>query len=128
MNARAIPRAAISGYVKVLRLPLDLVVGRTGNEAAELTLDRTEATVLAVAGTVIGDQELKEDAARRRAAADDREEALRLRAEAQRTRSQADERLSQRHEEAERRRKSAEEQAEQRRKSAQEKRNEKKQT
>src|SRR5829696_8135396 len=117
MGLRAIPRAAVSGYVKVLRLPLDLTVARN-NEAADLAIDRAEATVLGVAATVLGDSELQEQSARKRTAADEREEALRLRGDAQRKRQEADERLSQQHQEAEAKRQRAEEQAERRRKNA----------
>jgi len=69
MNVRSIPRAVVNGYIKGLRLPLDLTVGRRG-DGAELALDRAEATARAVAGTVLGDEELRKDAAQRRAAAD----------------------------------------------------------
>ena len=110
MNARRLPRAAIGGYIKLVRLPLDMAVrvlpgnGDGSGHAAEIALDRAEATVRAIAGAVLNDSVLAEDAERRRTAADERARAMDLHAEAQRKTEEADERLEERREGAERRR------------------------
>ena len=89
MSIRAIPRTAIGGSIKAMRLPLDIAVSLLpGNGAgprptAGLALDRIEAHVRDLAGVALGDEVLREDAARRRVAADERERALRLRRAAQ---------------------------------------------
>ena len=51
-----------------------------GRETAEIAVDRADATVRDLAGGVLLDPELREDAARRRTAATEREKAVRLRA------------------------------------------------
>jgi colicin import membrane protein len=115
MSMRAIPRAAIGGSIKVMRLPLDLAVslmpGDGPRPSAGLALDRVEAHVRDIAGVALGDEVLREDAARRRVAADERERALRLRTAAQRRTSEAEERLADTHEVAEEQREQAAERA-----------------
>src|SRR5512144_1081919 len=97
MNLHTIPRAAVGGYLTALRWPLDRGLRLVGhNGASELRLDRAEASVRGVAGVVLGDPQLREDAARRHAAADEREHAQRLRAEANERREQTDEALAER--------------------------------
>src|SRR5436309_1922129 len=98
MGVRDVSRAAVGGYLKVLRMPLDTAVrvkGRRngGAAGATLALDRAEAAARDVAGIAMGDRRLREDARRRRAAADERERALRLRAEAERHEQRAEARL-----------------------------------
>jgi hypothetical protein len=107
MTTRDIPRAAVDSYLRLVRWPVDTAVGllpgddqRGARPAAELTVDRADATLRGLAGRVLADAELRQDAARRRVAADERERALHLRAEAQRTQRQADDRLSERQESA----------------------------
>jgi flagellar biosynthesis GTPase FlhF len=117
MSIRAIPRTAIGGSIKAVRLPLDIVVsllpgnGAGAGPSAALALDRIEAHVRDFAGLALGDEVLREDAARRRVAADERERALRLRAAAARRAKQADERLADTGEEAEEQREEAAERA-----------------
>src|SRR4051794_14068206 len=117
MNARVIPRTAVGGYLKLIRLPFDAAVsllpgnGTGSGPSLALALDRAEASARAVAGAVLGDPVLREDATRRRAAADERERALRLRTAAEHKTERADEHLSQRQEGAERRRAQARERA-----------------
>jgi hypothetical protein len=115
MSMRAIPRTAIGGSIKVVRLPLDLAVslmpGDGPRPSAGLALDRLEAHVRDIAGVALGDEVLREDAARRRVAADERERALRLRTAAQRRTSEAEERLANTHEVAEEQREQATERA-----------------
>ena len=115
MNVRFIPRTAITGYLRLVRLPLDAVVGLLPHDgsgagaSAELALDRTDASIRTVAGTILGDQVLLDDARRRRVAAEERRRALRLRGEAERESQEADSRLAERQERAERQRREAEE-------------------
>src|SRR5687768_11296672 len=117
MTTRTIPRAAVDVYLRVARLPVDTAVGLLPGDdqgirpAAQLTVDRADATLRDLAGLVLADRELRADAARRRIAADERERALRLRAEARRTKQQADERLGERQESAQEGREAAERRA-----------------
>jgi hypothetical protein len=128
--ARAIPRAAIDSYLRLARLPLDTAIGLLpGNDTgaapnATLALDRADATARALFGLLLGDPLLREDAQKRRAAANERERAIRLRVEAQRKTEQADSRLEQRHDEAARRRRSADQRANAQRAAAERKRDE----
>jgi hypothetical protein len=98
MSIRAIPRTAIGGSIKVARLPLDLAVSLMPDAGARpgagIALDRIEAHVRDLAGAALGDEVLREDAARRRIAADERERALRLRTAAQRRTDEAEEHLA----------------------------------
>lgn len=113
MTLRTIPRTAIGGSIKLARLPLDVAVamlpgnGSGPGQSAGLALDRFEAQVRDFAGLALGDDVLREDAAKRRLAADERERALRLRSAAARRTQEADEQLSETHEEAEKQRKKA---------------------
>src|SRR4051812_11334453 len=80
-------RNAVDGYLKLVRLPIDAAV-RFGLGNSE-TVDRADAGIRALAGRIIGDQELIRDAERRRAAVDERERAALLRVEAEQRRQQA---------------------------------------
>jgi hypothetical protein len=99
MSIRAIPRSAIGGSIKVARLPLDIAVallpgnGSGPGASAAIAVDRMEAQLRDVAGMALGDEVLRNDAAARRVAADERERALRLRSAAARRTERADERL-----------------------------------
>ena len=85
MKSRNIATATIDGYLKLLRRPADFAVGllpghRTGPAAtAKVVLDRVDASVRTLAATALGDDGLKLDAERRRAAASEREQAADLR-------------------------------------------------
>ena len=109
--------SAVGAGVKLARLPLDIAVsmlpgdGDGARPAASIAVDRWEATLRQVAGYALRDDELREDAARRRAAADERARALRLREAAERRRAEADERLADRVQTAEEQRSEAEAQA-----------------
>ena len=126
MGMREIPRSAVGGAVKLTRLPLDIVVsmlpgdgdGSGAKPAAAIAVDRFEAMLRDAAGIVLFDSELREDAMRRRIAADERELELGLRTEAERRRSEADERFSDRVADAEDRRTAAEQRAEDERQAA----------
>lgn len=97
MFLRTIPRAAVTTSLRVLRWPLDAslsLVGRGDSASpAKVVLDRADATVRAMAGTALGDDVLRRDAERRLAAADERQRAQELRAQAQAHTQQADEQL-----------------------------------
>lgn len=124
MNVRDISRTAVSSYLRLTRLPLDTAISllpgkREGSSApARLALDRADAAVRALAATLLRDPKLYEDAQRRRAAAQERERALKLRGEAARRNQQADATLDQRQEQAQRRRTQADARADARREAA----------
>jgi colicin import membrane protein len=124
MKVRDIPTTAVDSYLKLVRVPLDGAIrllpgnGAGAKPAAKLALDRIDATVRAMIAEILGDGALREDAERRRAAADEREQALRLHAEAQRAVDQADARLAERRRQADRQRQQAREHAETKREDA----------
>ena len=95
MNLRTLPRAAVGGYIKLLRWPVDRVLGRNQS------VDRAEAAARAAAGAVMGDGEMQQDAGRRHVAAKERERAEALREEASRRAEQADRELADRAQDAE---------------------------
>src|SRR5688500_5691419 len=105
MNLRSIPRAAVGGYIKAVRWPLDqtakLLRSNGDKSEAELAVDRADAAARNVAGTVLGDEELKQQAERRATAADERERAKKLRGAAEARTQQAEQELDQRREQAE---------------------------
>jgi len=78
---KEISRTAVDRYLKVVRMPVDAVLGSREGERAKslgLRVDRADAAARAAAGTALRDDSLKADAERRREAADERERALRL--------------------------------------------------
>jgi colicin import membrane protein len=124
MNVRDIPTTAVDSYLKLVRLPLDSAIrllpgnGTGAKPAAKLAVDRADATVRTLIAAILGDSALGEDAERRRAAADEREQALRLRAEAERTAEKADARLEERQQQATRQRRQAKQRADVKREDA----------
>src|SRR5436305_8401500 len=106
MNVRSIPRAAIKTSIRMTRLPLDIsfAVLSVEKRGAKLALDRADATARSLAGMLLSDDVLQEDGARRRAAAEERGRAVRLREQAAETAEEADQRVEQRHRQAQRRR------------------------
>lgn len=115
---------AVDGYLKVVKLPLESALGLLGENApaAKISLDRADATVRSLAALVLNDDVLQEDANRRRLAADERERALKLRAEAQNRSEAADEKLAEREAQAERQRQEAARRAESQREQAEKER------
>jgi fused signal recognition particle receptor len=115
MTLLTIPRAAVGGSLKLVRLPLDSALSLAGSNpsatTARLALDRLEAAVRGLAGAALGDDVLREDARRRGEAAAERERALRLRVEADRRSERADDRVAEQQEAADRRRAAAAEAA-----------------
>lgn len=117
MNARSIRRAAVDSSLRLVRLPLDVAIGRLpGNgtgarPSARLAVDRTDATLRWFAGIILSDPVLREDAELRRAALRQREHAQELRGEAQQKTEQADARLEERQDQVARQRRKAEKRA-----------------
>lgn len=92
MNVRTIPRTLVERWLAVVRAPVDLVSSRLPDDTSvRVAVDRADATVRALAGRVLRDEDLQEAADRLREAADDYERAAKLRAEAALTRERADE-------------------------------------
>jgi hypothetical protein len=107
----------LDGYLSIVKRPLDAVARRTRRNgdsasAAELVLDRMDATVRETAGRILGDDALQDDARRRRVATSERERALELKAEAAVRTQEADQEFAQRQRAAEDRRQQAERRAE----------------
>ena len=124
MNVRVIPRTALTGYLKLVRTPLDSAIGLlpgNGNgpkPTAQLAVDRADATIRFMAGALLRDPVLLEDGQRRREAADERERAVRLRTREDQTAETADTRLEQREEQASKQRRQARGTADARRRQA----------
>jgi hypothetical protein len=102
-QTRVMGHQALDGWLKLARLPIDTLTrllpnGDTGpRNAAMLIVDRVDATVRDTIGGLLGSDALRQDAHRRRIAADERERAMELRAEAAAKSRQADARLRARH-------------------------------
>src|SRR3954452_22524474 len=117
MNLRTIPRLAVNGWLTAAQWPLHRTaeaLGRRNGQATsgpELLVDRADAAVRDAVGRVTLDRELREDAARRRTAAGERERAVRLRAQAQERRSEGEEKLQEGQQRAEQQRRTAAERA-----------------
>ncbi|MBV8956477.1 MAG: hypothetical protein JO153_18040 [Solirubrobacterales bacterium] len=124
MNLRVIPRTAFTTSLRLARLPLDIAIGVLPGDGAgpksraRAAVDRADATARSVAGTLMLDPELREDARRRSLAVHEREQAIRLRSKARRTTGQARARAEQRGQQAQRRRQQAESRASRRREQA----------
>jgi hypothetical protein len=106
MALRTASRLGVEATVRTARLPFDVgtrLVGGADSPFA-LAVDRADARVRALAGIMLGDSDLRDDAARRHAATDERVRALRLREQADDLSAQADERVAQKEETADRRR------------------------
>jgi colicin import membrane protein len=123
MRLRTISRMAVGSSLKLARLPIDavlrIVATRGAAVRAELALDRAEATIRGFAGKVLGDEALQEDAHLRGEAAEERERAAQLRADADRRSERADERVAAQERATERHRAQAAETANRRRQEAQ---------
>lgn len=106
MALRTATRLGVDTSVRAARLPFDLGTRLVGGAESSLALavDRADARARALAGFILGDAELQDDAARRHAATDERVRALRLREQAERTSKSADERLADKEQVAARRR------------------------
>jgi hypothetical protein len=122
---RTLSRAAVDGSLRAARLPVDTTLRLIGR-ADTTAVDRLDATLRAVAGVVLVDEELQRDAERRRVAADERDRAATLHAEAEQARQEADERLAEDKRRAAEQRREAAEGAEARKQEAAEQREQRK--
>lgn len=106
MALRTATRFGVDASVRAARLPFDLGTRFVGGPESSLALavDRADARARALAGFVLGDADLQDDAARRHAATDERVRALRLREQAEYTSEYADERVAEKEQGAARRR------------------------
>jgi hypothetical protein len=124
MGLRDIPRTAVGGYIKLARLPIDTslkLIGRGGNgNASKLATDRVDATAREAAGSVLGDEQLKQDGRKRHQATEQRQRAVKKRARAQKLSARADTELQERSQSASQRREQAAKRASQRKETAQE--------
>jgi fused signal recognition particle receptor len=130
VNIRSIPRTAIKSYLRIVRWPLDRAIGmlpgsRESRTAAKVAVDRADAQARGVAGAVMRDKTLHEDAKRRGTAAQERERAIKLRGEAGRRTDQADTELEHRQEQVQRRRGQANQRATERRQRAEQEKEQK---
>jgi colicin import membrane protein len=115
----ALPRAAVTGWLDVVRLPVTAAARLTHHTDDEtwgpvLAFDAFEAQVMNVASTVLRDETLRQDAATARKRVDRLRDAAVLEAEAEGRRVQADQQLEARRQAAEQQATQAEERAEQR--------------
>lgn len=124
MALRTASRLGVTASVRAARLPFDVGIRLVGDSDSSLALavDRADARARALAGFVLGDPDLQEDAARRHAATDERVRALRLRERAEDVADHADERLAEQEKAAVRRRAGAVDAAQRRKAQAEERR------
>ncbi|HET9074854.1 MAG TPA: hypothetical protein VFN48_09760 [Solirubrobacteraceae bacterium] len=121
---RTIERTALDSSLKLVRIPLDtairLLPGADGGRGAAVALlvDQADASVRRAAGTLLGDEVVREDAERRSAAVQERRRAAELRARAAQTAEASNERLAQREQAADEQRRRAAATAEKRRQAA----------
>lgn len=113
---RTLTRAAVGGTLTAAAWPLRRVAGIF--PAGELVLDQVDAALRDTAGTILFDEQLHEDARRRREAAAQRLTAVNLRDRAEEERIEAEDRVAREHEQAERLRGEARREAERKRRQA----------
>jgi hypothetical protein len=120
MNVRVITRSAVSTSLRMVRMPLDAAINVLPGDGtrAKLAVDRADAAARSFAGAVTGDPELREDARRRRVAANERQQAVNLRDKADQTTEESHLRAEKRSEQAQQRRQEADRRAASRRKQA----------
>lgn len=124
MALRTASRLGVTTSVRVARLPFDVGIRLVGDPDSSLALavDRTDARARALAGFVLGDADLQQDAARRHAATDERVRALKLREQAEDVADEAEDRLTEQEKAAVRRRADAAAAAQRRKEEAEERR------
>ena len=123
MSLRTVPRTAVDIYLRAARVPLNLVAR---GEGSRLLVDRADATARLLAGRVLRDEQLIEDARRRQIAADQRENALRMKVEAEQKSQDADAEFTSRQRAASERRAKAAAQAAEQQRAAEQRKNERK--
>lgn len=106
MALRTASRLGVAASVRAARLPFDIGIRLAGDSDSSLALavDRADARARALAGFVLGDADLQDDAARRHAATDERVRALKLREQAEGVADRAEEQLAEKEKAAVRRR------------------------
>ena len=126
MALRTASRLGVAASVRAARLPFDVGIRLVGDPESSLALavERADARARSLAGVILGDADLQEDATRRHAATDERVRALRLREKAEDVADRADERLAENEKAAVRRRADAAAGAQQRKVKAEERRQE----
>ena len=109
MDIRGVPRAVVERSLRLARLPADTALRRLPeDQPLRIAVDRADATVRDLAGRVLGDTALQDQARRQRAAANERQRALQLRAEAKLRSTRADTEFREDKARAEQRRENAE--------------------
>jgi hypothetical protein len=117
MQITAVPRGLVRTYLKGVRLPLTAVERLRGGDeswAPALLFETFEVKAKTVAGSVLRDSSLTEEAALQRAKVSQLKRAAELEADAEATRAEADARLEAGRQAAETRRQQVAEQAEER--------------
>lgn len=115
----ALPKAAVTGYLRLLRLPIDAAErfaghgDENGSWPPALAFDAFEAQVLGLLGSVLRDDELVQEAERQRARVTQLRRAAELEVAATQRRVEADQELDHRRQAAQAKAESAEERAEQ---------------
>ena len=124
MALRTASRLGVEASVRVARAPFDVGIRLVGDPESSLALavDRADARARALAGVILGDADLQDDAARRHAATDERVRALRLREQAEDVAERAGDQLAEKEKAAVRRRADAAAAAERREEAAEERR------
>jgi hypothetical protein len=124
----SITRTVIGTSLTFVRLPADAALRLTGERGAgaRLALENLDASARTTIGSVLGDEQLQDDGARMRTAAEERGRAARLRHEAAEQTERAAARAEKRRETTDRRRREARGEAERRREQADRQRNERK--
>jgi colicin import membrane protein len=123
MTLRTIPRVALGGAIKLVRFPIDTIIRVSGRgEAAEVAIDRAEATVRGAAGAALRDPQIQKDAKLRHEAADERERAVGLREQSDTFAAEAEMEEREAVRKAEQKRQAAAKRAEERKQKAREQR------
>ena len=124
MALRTASRLGVTASVRAARLPFDVGIRLLGDSDSSLALavDRADARARGLAGFVLRDADLQDDAARLHAATDERVRALRLRERAEDVADQAEEQLAEKEKAAVRRRADAAGVAQRRKAEAEERR------
>jgi hypothetical protein len=129
IEVRNVSRSAVDRWFRVVRVPFDAAAqllprDRGPRNSALLFIDRADATARAAVGRLLRDDDLSEDATRRRIAADERARAVELRTRAEEAERVAEARLADELDTAERLRTRAEAEADARAREADERRSE----
>src|SRR4051812_21688118 len=132
MDVRNLERTVIDQWLRAVRFPIDAGAHLVPNgdkgprSGLLLAIDRADATIRETLGRLINDEELRDDARRRRVAADERARAIELRIAAQKHKAEADSELAERQERAEQLREQAARTADEREQQAEKERQERK--